>query len=337
MRRSSISLADLADLNSLAYAFWRAAKGKKDRAEVQRFARQIDRLLDHLARGIRNETLSLGRFNHFCVHDPKPREISAPGFPERVLHHALIHHLGPVLERAAVYDSYACRKGKGPVRAVLRAQQHLRRFLWYLQIDLQRYFDSIDHEILKGLLRRRLKDRGVLALCDRIIDSYHTTPGCGLPIGALTSQYFANHYLDGLDRFLLETCKVDGMVRYMDDVAWWCRKRDKARLTLNRVQEFLSRERALEIKSSWKLQRSQHGMRFCGFRVLPGTILLSRRRKQRYRKAWRYWEHAYQCGLIDARQLQRSYDAVKSIAAHSQSQSFRRALHMQNAEFAATV
>ncbi|MGH7494793.1 MAG: reverse transcriptase domain-containing protein, partial [bacterium] len=198
MHRNNFSLADLADLNTLADAFWRAARKKQDRVEVQRFARHLDEQLDRLARQIRNETLTLGHFNHFRIHDPKPREISAPGFRERVLHHALIHHLGPILDRAAVYDSYACRKGKGPVRAVLRAQQHLRRFSWYVQIDIRRYFDSIDHEILKGLVRRKLKDRGVLALCDRIIDSYHTTPGCGLPIGALTSQYFANLYLDGL-------------------------------------------------------------------------------------------------------------------------------------------
>ena len=146
MKRSAVSLAEVADYNTLNYAFWRAARGKRDRLEVKRFEANLEHELYRLSSDIVHETLDLGVFNSFRVYDPKPREINAPSFRERVLHHALMYHIGPVLERAAVFDSYACRKNKGVVRAVQRAQQHLQRFPWYAQIDISRYFDSIDHE-----------------------------------------------------------------------------------------------------------------------------------------------------------------------------------------------
>ena len=330
MKRSSVSLAEVADCNTLSYAFWRAARGKRDRLEVKRFEANLDQQLSSLSHDILHETLNLGTFNSFRVYDPKPREINAPAFRERVLHHALMYHIGPVLERTAVFDSYACRKNKGAVRAVKRAQHHLRRFPWYVQIDIARYFDSIDHEILKMLLARKLKNRGLLRLCSRIIDSYHVQPGCGLPIGALTSQNFANYFLTGLDRFLLETCKVSGFVRYMDDVVWWCTDKQQARDTIDMVCIFLFQNLALEIKKDARIQHSRNGLPFCGFRVLPGVIRLSRRRKKRYQKARTQWENAFQQGWIDECKLQLGYAAAFSVTVHADAASFRRGVHAQN-------
>lgn len=337
MRRSAASLEDIADFKTLSYAFWRAARGKRECSEVKRFAANLDAELACLSQGILNDSLELGKFNTFRIFDPKPRQISAPAFRERVLHHALIYHIGPVLDRAAVFDSYACRKDKGTVRAVKRAQQHLRRFPWYVQIDVARFFDSIDHKTLKYLLARKLKNRGALDLCGRIIDSYHTRPGQGLPIGALTSQYFANYYLNGLDRFLLETCRVSGMVRYMDDVVWWHQEKEAARNTLLKVKSFLFQELALDVKENGRIQRSRCGLRLCGYRILPGIIRLSRRRQKLYKAACKRWEGAYRQGWIDTQQLQICYDAARSITAHSQATSFRREFHARNIYFAEEV
>jgi len=337
MKRNAVSLEDIAGIETLSYAFWRAARGKRDRSEVKRFAANLDAELACLSQGILSGSLELGKFNTFRIFDPKPRQISAPAFRERVLHHALIYHIGPVLDRAAVYDSYACRKDKGTVRAVKRAQQHLRRFPWYVQIDIARFFDSIDHGILKYLLSRKLKNRGILDLCGRIIDTYHTRPGQGLPIGALTSQYFANYYLNGLDRFLLETCRVAGMVRYMDDVVWWHQEKEAAGHTLAKVKSFLFQGLALDVKENCRIQRSTCGLRFCGYRVLPGIIRLSRRRKKLYKTACKRWEEAYRRGWIDARQLQICYDAARAITAHSGATSFRREFHKRNIQFAEEV
>ena len=98
----------------------------------------------------------------------------------------------PVFERAAVFDSYACRRGKGQLAAVRRAASFARRYGWFLKMDVRKYFDSVDHSILMALLRRKFKDATVLGLFDQVLASYHTQEGCGLPIGNLTSQHFAN-------------------------------------------------------------------------------------------------------------------------------------------------
>lgn len=337
MKRSTVGLVEIADFTTLSYAFWRAARSKRDRAEVKKFVANWDDELARLSHDILNETLTLGKFNFFRIYDPKPREISAPSFPERVLHHALIYHIGPVLDRAAVFDSYACRKDKGAVRAVKRAQQHLRRFPWHVQIDISRFFDSVDHEILKSLLSRKLKNKGVLTLCSRIIDAYHTQPGNGLPIGALTSQYFANYYLNSLDRLLLEGCKVSGMVRYMDDVVWWLKDKDAAKDTLEKARTFLFQQLALEIKENPCIQRSRCGLRLCGYRILPVTIRLSRRRQRLYKHACKQWETAFQQGWINSQQLQLCYDAARSITAHADAAAFRRKIHAKTLHFSEEV
>jgi hypothetical protein len=160
------------------------------------------------------------RVDYKEVLDESDFALYSPCFRERVLHHALMAQVGPVLDRALVDDSYACRVGKGTLAAVLRVQQHLRRWPWYAQIDIRGYFANIDHERLRDLLARRFKNPGLLALMAGIIDSYHTRPGRGLPLGELTSQHLANYYLNGLDRLLLEDCRVNGLVRYMDDLLW---------------------------------------------------------------------------------------------------------------------
>lgn len=323
-RRAAISLAEIADLDNLAAAFWRAAAGKRHQPDVQVFAADLDAELARLREQILDLRIPVGKLRAFQIRDPKVRTIHAPCFRERVLHHAMMAHLGPVLERSLVADTFACRKGKGPLAAVLRAQQHVRRLDWYLKVDVRAYFDSVDHGVLKEILRRWIKGRGVLALCDRVIDAYETAPGRGLPIGALTSQHFANAYLSGLDRFVLEELRLAGMVRYMDDVVMWAVEKARLRETLSAVKRYAADRLRLEIKPSWQLQRSRCGLTFCGFRVYPGVLRLSRRRRRRYRSARRRWEEAHALGLVDDVVLQAGFAAALAITDGAESAAWRR-------------
>jgi len=216
MKRSGVSLDAVADWHNLSAAFHRAALGKGHRTEVIQFKKDLPNRLANLRKDILAGTVTVGQMRCFHIRDPKPRIIHAPCFPERVLHHALMASVGPVLDRGLVADTYACRTGKGALAAVRRAQHHLQRWPWYAKIDIRSYFANIDHAILGELLARRFKDQPLLALMARIINAHHAAPGKGLPIGALTSQQFANYYLSGLDRLLLEACRVRGFVRYMD-------------------------------------------------------------------------------------------------------------------------
>lgn len=323
-RRSPLGLADLAAWDNLAAAFWRAAQGKRHRPEVQRHGEQLERELAVLRGQILAAELPEGSMHVFEIHDPKRRTIHAPCFRQRVLHHALMHGMAPVIERSLVFDTYACIPGKGTHAAVRRAQHHARHYPWFAKVDIASYFASIEHGRLEEDLRRRFKDRGLLRLCHRIIDQHHTIPGRGLPIGALTSQHFANLFLAPLDRFLLEDLGVRGMVRYMDDSLWWASDRGRLRQQVREVEAFVAERRGLAIKPTWQIGRSIHGIPFCGFRVYPHTLRLSLRRRRRYRHARRAWESAYRVGAIDAGTLQRGYASALAITANAHAASWRR-------------
>ncbi len=330
MKRSPCGLETIAHWHNLAAAFHRAARGKRNRWQVRLFAADLFGQLSRLQKEILEGVVSLGRMRAFSIHDPKPRLIHAPCFRERVLHHALMAHAGPVLDRVLVDDTYACRVGKGTLAAVRRAQHHGRRHPWWVKIDMQAYFASVDHGILLELLSRRFKDRGLLDIIGRIVNAYHTDPGRGLPIGALTSQHFANYYLNGLDRFLLEDCKVKGLVRYMDDLVWWVDDKDTARKSRDEAVRYAKERLRLTVKQPTHLGRSRDGLLFCGYRILPGRLLLSRRRKRRYTQLRRQWEQAWSAGEIGALDLQAGFAAAHAITVHADAAAWRAAQLLHN-------
>jgi len=323
MKRSGIGLEAVAGWHNLAAAFGRAAAGSGRSPAVERFRAQLQPNLALLQRQILDESVPLGELTSFCIRDPKTRIIHAPCFRERVLHQALIAHVGPVLDATLVDDPFACRTGKGGLRAVQRCQQHLRRFEWFVQTDISGYFPAIDQQTLLGLLARKFKNPGLLRLLERIVRAYQASPGCGLPIGALTSQHFANYYLSGLDRWLLQQKPVRGMLRYMDDSLWCCDSKAAARDSLQRAECWLLENRGLEVKQPPRIGRCRDGTLFCGYRVLPGRLLLSRRRKRRYSERRRYWERAYLRGEIGAMTLQAGYAAALGITAHADASAWR--------------
>ena len=324
MKRSRVTLGDVAEFGNLTQAFWRAAKGKRNRPDVQAFGANLNAEVAALGDDIRAGTVSVGRFRQFRIFDPKPRVIHAPVFRERVLHHALMAKVGPVLDRALIDDTYACRVGKGTLAAVHRAQHHARRHPFFVKIDVKAYFDSIGHQKLLSLLKQRFRDLGLLELCVRMIRAYSVKAGRGLPIGALTSQHFANAYLGSLDRFLLERMKVRGYVRYLDDAVWWCESRAAAKASLAAVRAFVPETLGLTLHDDAYVQGSTRGLSFLGFRVYPGRLHLSKRRRARFRAARRAWETAHTLRLIDAEQLQRGMDSALAIVQHADARSFLR-------------
>jgi retron-type reverse transcriptase len=324
MQRVRINIEQVADYANLALAAWKAGHGKRLRDDVRAFFAGFDASVNGLARDLLCGRAPHGRYKEFIITDPKKRLIHAACFADRVLHHALMNLIGPVLERAMVDTSFACRPGKGPVAAARQVQKNIRRFPWYVKIDIAGYFPAIDHGILFALLQRRLKGKGILELLWRIIDSYSSAPGKGLPIGSLTSQHFANFYLDGLDRYLTEQLKVCAHVRYMDDIIWWCDSRQEARKTLGLAAQFVEEQRNLRVKEGAQTNQSRRGVSFCGFRILPGIMRISRRRRRLYQMRRRMWEQEYLAGRITGVELQARYAAVHAIVVNGDSTAWRR-------------
>ena len=324
MRRSNIGLSEVADWHNLAAAFYRAAKGARNRAAAESFRANLDKNLAELRTEILSGEIRLGKMVSFTIRDPKTRLIHAPDFRERVLHHALMAHVGPILDRSLVDDTYACRKGLGVLAAVRRCRHHLQRFPYFVQIDIRSYFASIDHDVLFLQLCRKFKNEGLLSLFRKLIGAFETAPGKGLPIGALTSQHFANFYLSRMDRWLLMKPPVRALVRYMDDLVWWTDDRNGAREKLDEARAFAKQELLLTIKNPPHLGRSRDGLVFCGYRILPGALLLSRRKRKRYTERRRYWEKRYLKGEIGASALQRNFASVFGMTCHADANTWRR-------------
>lgn len=324
MKRTALKLADITALDNLALATWKAARGKRCRPDVQAFVSQLDDNLAALAARIHSGAAPAGRYRAFYINDPKRRLIHAACFADRVLHHALMNIAEPGFESALVPSSYACRPGYGVHRAVEQVQRNLQRFPWFAQVDIDGYFPAVDHARLKNLLAQRFKGREALALFDRIIDSHEASPGCGLPIGSLTSQHCANLYLSGADRFLLNHRRVQAHVRYMDDMLWWCATKDDVGQVLAQLRDYLLRERGLQIKANAQINRSAQGVSYCGYRITRGTVRLSARKQRRYRQLRQRLEQDWQCGAIDGLALQRGYDAVHAITLHADSRRWRQ-------------
>jgi len=325
MKRFGITPGDLCDWPDLCAAFYRAAKGKRHRPAVKQFENSLFDELSCLQRYLLAGTYRPEPMVSFWINDPKWRLIHAPSFRDRVLRHALIDKVGPLLDRALVDDTFACRQGRGTVAAIMRCQQHMQRYRWYVKVDIASYFASIEHSTLLQLLGGKFKDKQLLELLAVIVTAHQSEQGKGLPIGALTSQHFANYYLAGFDRLLLEKIGVRGMVRYMDDVIWWMDDQNAAKASLRVATSWLYRERSLTIKHSSVINRSGVGAVYCGYRVLPEQIRLTQRMKRRISANRARWESAWLNGEIDSLQLQSGISSVYSAVRHANAKAWCRA------------
>ena len=308
---------------NLVRAAHKAARGKRSLANVAAFLFDLESHLCRLQDELEERTYTPGPYHTFRIFEPKERLISAAPFRDRVVHHALCNVLEPIFERTFISDSYACRKGKGTHAAVDRFTQFARRCRHVLKADIRKYFPSIDHAILKGLLARKVKDKGVLWLANRIID--HSNPQeavedwfpgddlfapqerrRGLPLGNQTSQFFANLYLDPFDHFVREQLRPPGYLRYVDDFVLFHDDPGWLRTARQRCQEFLTRLRLRLHPDKSVIARVEDGTRFLGYRVYPGYRLLPRTNVTRFRRRARRLQEGYAAGLLTWADVRRS-------------------------------
>jgi hypothetical protein len=296
-------------------AFHRAARGKRHRAEVREFQRDLPYWLPSIAQRLCTDKFQFGRFHQFVIRDPKERIITAPCFEERVVHHAIMNVCEPVLDRWLIDDTFACRVGRGRVAAVKRAMPFCRKQPWCLKLDVRKYFDSINHDRLLDLLTQRFKEVPLLSLLDRIVRSFRVSQQMGLPIGSLMSQHFANFYLGWFDRYVKESLQVRGYVRYMDDMLIWGDDRQELRRVQRECEQFVFHALGLEFKPA-QVRRVEQGISFLGCRLFPTHVELNRRSKQRWQSRVRFLERAYRLGMLTDLDLQKR---LTSLTAFSQS------------------
>ena len=327
MKRYGNFFDQLVSFENLLLASKKALRGKKDRHTVSSFYFNLENELITLKEELATDAYRPRDFRVFEVREPKIRKICSSDFRDRVVHHAICNYLEPVFERRLIYDTYACREGKGSHRALRRCQEFARRGRYYLKCDITKFFDSIDHLVLKRLLQRIVKDRRLLALMERIIDHVvpGDPPGKGLPIGNLTSQHFANMYLGELDHLLKERLRVKGYLRYMGDFI--CFADDKAELhrLLDEIRRFCRDVLKLELKDKVvRIAPVTEGVPFLGFRIYPNLIRIQRENLIRFRRKLKKKEIAYQEGRLTQAELIESASSMIAHISHANATALRR-------------
>jgi retron-type reverse transcriptase len=330
--------------DNLYQAFRRARKGGKRKNErVAAFELDLEANLWQLHDELRTQTYHPGPYHNFYIRERKRRLISAAPFRDRVIHHALCNVIQPLFERRFIYDSYACRVGKGTHRAVDRAQAFARRREYVLQCDVQQFFPSIDHQILRTFLAHHIADEQVLDLIDLLLESgahvlsdvyqMQWFPGDdlfavnrprGLPIGNLTSQHWANVYLDRLDHFVKEELRCHGYLRYCDDFLLF--HDDKAQLWAWReaVIDFLTTLRLRLHEEKAVVFPTRTGITWLGYRVFPHYRLLRKDNVKRFRRRLRRMRDAYQAGELDVEQPHASVQSWIAHASHANTYHLRQ-------------
>jgi retron-type reverse transcriptase len=283
VRRERNLFPQVVEPANLARAFHDAGRGKRDRREVLRFEHDLEGRLLAIRRELEAGLYRWGEYRRFRIRDPKPREIRAPVFRDRVVHHALFNVLDPLIRRGLIADTYACIPGRGTHRAVARFRAFVRARDgrgWVLKCDVRRYFASVDHEVLKGRLARVVGDRRLLALLHGLVDHGAERPGKGMPIGNLTSQMFANLYLDALDHFVKEELRVRHYLRYMDDFLVVVDDRDEARRLLGQIESYVDTELRLALNPRRvTISSLDHPQDVLGTSITP-TVAVRVRRKR---------------------------------------------------------
>ena len=322
MKRLGQVYEAVCEYGNLLDAFAAVRRGHRRSRAVAAFAADLHVNLARVREDLLSGDFRFGNYFLFKVFDPKERLIAAAPVRERVIHHAVMNVCGARLERCLIDHTYACRRGKGQWKAVEAARRYARLHAWCLKLDIRRYFDSIDHAVLSGLLGRLFKDRRLLGLFRALVASYETAPGKGLPIGNLTSQHFANLYLAPADR-LVSACGAVGYVRYMDDMLVFG-AREELKRVLRALSGFLEEALKLEIKHGGSLHRTARGVDFLGCRILPGVLRLSARSRRRFFRKSARCDRLFDKGNCSERAYQQRLTALYAFARHADTLGLRR-------------
>ena len=313
MKRQNGLYEQICSFENLLAAAYRARRGKRARLDVLSFHFELERHLLRLRAELLERDYKPGGYRSFWIRDPKRRLISAAPYRDRVVHHALCRIIEPVFERGFIHASYANRVGKGTHRALDHATRLARRQPWVLKCDIEKYFPSIDHEILLARLARRIKCRDTMWLLNRIIansnaqeDVFRYFPGDtlftplerrrGIPIGNLTSQFFANVYLDGFDHFVQERLGCSGSgagyIRFADDFLVFGESKEWLAGLPVKLQEYLNGLRLRMHAGKCQVMPVKLGVPFLGWRVYPDHRRLRRATGVRIQRRWRelVWE-----------------------------------------------
>ena len=282
MKRIGNLYESIIDIDNLKVADKIAMKGKSSQYGVQQHLKNQEQNIIELNRILKEGKFVTSAYTTFTIFEPKERLIfRLPYYPDRIIHHAIMNKLEPIFVNVFTADTYSCIKGKGihaAQRAVKKALLDVPGTTFCLKMDIKKFYPSVNHEILKALLRRKFKDEDLLKLLDGIIDSAE-----GLPIGNYLSQYFANFYLSYFDHWLKEVKGVKYYFRYADDIVILAPEKKYLHSILGEIRSYLSDNLNLEVKHNYQVfPVAARGIDFVGYKLYHTHVLLRKSIKKNF-------------------------------------------------------
>lgn len=321
MKRLGNLYEQIIDYENLWKAYLNARKNKRFRGDVLEFTHNVEENLIQIQNELIHKTYKVGRYREFYVYEPKKRLIMALPFRDRVVQWAIYQVIEPLFDRQFIKDSYACRKGKGVQAAADRLQYWMRKLdrryenPYYLKLDISKYFYRIDHDVLISILRRKIKDEDLMWLLETIIHSEDTKfgvplgdhnleqeriDGLGMPIGNLTSQLFANLYLNELDQYAKHELHLHCFIRYMDDIIVLHESKQELQKILEEIDIFLRSELRLQLNNKTAIRPISTGIEFVGYRIWSTHRKLKKKTAKKMKRRLKYLKKAYARGEVSA-------------------------------------
>jgi retron-type reverse transcriptase len=330
MRAYNKLFGKIIDPENLFSAWDEFKKGKSKKPDVFRFEKNLEQNIFQLHRDLRDGVYAHGGYTSFYIRDPKLRHIHKAMVRDRVLHHAVFEVLNPIFEPTYIHNSFSCRIGKGNHKGVETLAHMLRQVsengtkpCFVLKCDVRKFFDSIDHDTLIGLVRRKIKDKKVMNLLEEIIYSFGGEQPTlferkGVPIGNLTSQLFANVYMNEFDQFVRHVLKVKNYARYTDDFVVVSDDENYLEKLLPPIQSFLKEKLKLELHPGKVFIRKYHrGVDFLGYVALPHRIALRTKTKKRMMWKLRDKMAEYKNGAVGEATLLATFQSYLGVLSHA--------------------
>ena len=274
---------DISNIDNLYEGYMSARKGKRNRKAIYLFENNLFEELIKLSNELKDGTYKPSKYRTFDIYEPKKRTIVAPAFRDSVVQHTIYMLVYDVFDRGFIHDSYGCRKGKGTHKASGRLQTFMRKHSseeYYLQMDIQKYYYSINHEILRNSIERKIKDNN---LVDLIMKFVNIKDKIGLYIGSLLSQLFGLIYMDRVDHYIKRVLKQKHYVRYVDDFIIVGISYDKAKELLDIIQKYIKKELNLTL-SKFHIAKIKKGANYVGYRTWKAKKFVRKRTLYHFNK-----------------------------------------------------
>ena len=307
------------------YLAWREfVRGKRSRSDVQEFEFNLEENILNLHHDLKNKKYQHSNYTSFYICDPKLRNIHKAEVRDRVLHHAIFRTFNPIFDKSFIFDSYSCRKNKGTHKGVNRLECFIRKVsnnhhnqVYALKCDIKKFFDSIDHNILFDLIKKKVQDSDTLWLIQIILNSFYTKPEKGLPLGNVISQLFANIYMNKFDQFIKHVLKEKYYIRYSDDFVILHQDRNHLRNIIQPIQDFLSNNLQLSLHpNKLIIRKTSHGIDFLGYVALPSYRVIRTKTKRRILRKIKLLKQELNNKLITEESFNQSLQSYLGILKH---------------------